>query len=114
MRLMIVVSAVAALAGCAQAPEDVAPSFVSLDTYQNQTCDQLDRERLTLRVRAAEASARQTKARANDTIGVLLIGLPTASMSGQDEAKSLAQIKGQQRAVADVAAAKGCPAVSTP
>ncbi len=98
-----------ALSACAQAPEDVTPALVSSAPYLALPCDQLQQQSLAMRVQVAEASARQTKARSGDTIGVLLIGLPTSSMSGQDEAKGLAQLKGQQRAIDEAAAQNGCP-----
>ena len=101
-------AALGLLAGCAQAPEDVAPAYVSSVPYEAWSCGQLAQERLILRVAVAESFSRQTKARAGDTMGVLLLGLPTASMSGEDEANSLAQLKGHQRAIDDVSAHKAC------
>ena len=87
------------LAGCAEAPSAIAPQYVSSVPYLDMTCRQLGDERLRLADRLVAASEQQDNARTDDTIGVLLIGLPTASMSGGDVAPQIALLKGEAQAV---------------
>ena len=47
----------------------------------------------------ATASVQQKNAHANDTAGVILLGLPLASMSGENIAPQIAALKGEQEAV---------------
>ena len=98
------------VAGCAAAPEDVAPLYTSAIPYESWSCDQLAQEKQNLAVAVANESVQQQKAHSGDTVGVLLLGVPTASMSGENVAPQLASLKGQQQAVAEAAAHDGCPA----
>ena len=91
--------AVLLLAGCAEAPSAIAPQYVSSVPYLGLSCRQLGDERLHLADRLVAASEQQDNARTDDTIGVLLIGLPTASMSGDDVAPEIALLKGEAQAV---------------
>ena len=47
----------------------------------------------------ATASVQQKNAHANDTAGVILLGLPLASMSGENIAPQIEALKGDQEAV---------------
>ncbi|WP_158747468.1 hypothetical protein [Acidisphaera sp. L21] len=98
------------LAGCAQAPEDVPAERLSSAPYQAWSCSRLVQEKASLDTQVAGASAKQEKAYIGDTLGVLSIGLPTASRGNQDDAAHLAHLKGQQNAVVTAAAHIGCPA----
>ena len=104
-----VIAAVAALcAGCAAAPEDIGPSYASPMTYRDWTCDQLTDEGHRLAAAVRNASQRQDQARANDALGVVLIGLPLGSMSGQNIAPEIGRLKGEHEALYRVAVGKGC------
>ena len=87
------------MAGCAEAPTDIPPQYVSSVPYLDMTCRQLGDERLHLADQLVAASEQQDNARTDDTIGVLLVGLPTASMSGGDVAPQIALLKGEAQAV---------------
>lgn len=56
----------------------------------------------------ANASKLQENARTGDTVGVLLLGLPTASMSGQNVAPEVARLKGEAEAVRKASIGKRC------
>ncbi len=56
----------------------------------------------------ANAANLQNQARTGDTVGVLLIGLPMASMTGQNVAPEVARLKGEHEAVYKAAIEKGC------
>ena len=76
------------IAACAKSPESIAPSYISDVGYQSWQCKQLAEEDQRLAGALATASTQQKNARTNDTVGVLLIGLPVSSMSGDNRGGS--------------------------
>ena len=56
----------------------------------------------------AQASTQQEQARTNDTVGVILLGLPVSSMSGDNIAPEVARLKGETEAVRKAMITKGC------
>ncbi len=107
--VLIAASAAIVLASCAKAPESISASYISDVGYQQYTCDQLGSEMSRLSSALALASAQQEKARTNDVVGVILIGLPVSSMSGDNIAPEIARLKGEQEAVRRAAMIKRCP-----
>jgi len=96
------------LGACAQSPEAIQPAYVSSVLYQSWTCLQLGEEQQHLASAFATASAQQNQARTNDTVGVLLIGLPVSSMSGENIASQIAHLKGEQEAVRQAMTHNSC------
>lgn len=88
-----------AVAACAQSPGSIQPAYVSAVPYESWTCPQLGDEQDHLSSALATASKAQENARTNDTMGVLFLGLPVASMSGENIAPEIAHLKGEQDAV---------------
>jgi hypothetical protein len=106
----VAVAVGAALIGaCAPSPESIQPAYVSETPYRSWTCDQLGEELTKLDQALATASIQQNTARTNDTVGVILIGLPLGSMSGQSIAPQIALYKGQHEAVRKASIRNGCP-----
>jgi hypothetical protein len=103
-----VISAILLLAACAKSPESIAPSYVSEVGFQNWNCSQLGEESARLSAALAQASTQQENARTNDTVGVLLIGLPVSSLSGDNIAPEIARLKGETEAVRKVSIQKNC------
>lgn len=97
-----------ALTGCATRPENIPAAYVSEVTFQNWSCEQLGEESAHLSAAYAQAAAQQESARTNDTVGVIFLGLPVASLSGDNVAPQIANLKGQQEAVRKVMLRKGC------
>ena len=97
-----------ALAGCAASPETIAPSYVSEVGYRSWTCKDLSEETVRLSAALSRTSQLQENARTGDTVGVLLLGLPTASMSGQNVAPEVARLKGEAEAVRKASIGKRC------
>ena len=109
MKFVIAASlAVIALAGCAKAPASIAPSYVSEVPYQSYSCKQLGEEQGRLSQAYAVAAKQQEDARTGDAMGVFLLGMPTASLSGANIAPEIASLKGQQVAVEKTIIAKNC------
>ena len=76
------------VAGCAKQANMVAPTAIPVNSV---SCSQI----ADLRLKVASLSARQNTAANNDALGVVLLGLPVASMSGNDVEAELSIAKGQ-------------------
>lgn len=87
------------VAACAPTPESIQPAYVSEVPYQSWTCQQLGEELGRLQNALSTASTQQNTARSNDIAGVIFLGLPVGSMSGQSIAPQIARYKGEQEAV---------------
>lgn len=104
-----VVFASVLLAGaCAKSPESIQASYISEVTYQSWSCPQLGEESQRLSAALATASTQQERARGNDVVGVILIGLPVSSLSGDNIAPEIARLKGEQEAVRRTMIGKNC------
>jgi len=106
------------LAGCAAKPESIQPSYVSPVTYDAWTCPQLGQESARVESALSTASKQQEQARSNDTVGILLLGMPTGSMSGEAVAPEVARLKGSKDAIQQEMTLKNCgapqPAIPQP
>jgi len=95
--------------GCAPTPESIAPAYVSELPFRSYTCEQLGEEQARLTQALTTASVAQSSARTNDTVGIILIGLPVGSMSGQSIAPQIALYKGQLEAIHRASIRNSCP-----
>ena len=105
--VLVVVIAVA-LGGCAKDPDSIGPAYVSTVPYESWDCKQLTQETVRIEQALAVASGQQKKARGNDVAGVILLGLPVSSLSGDNIAPQIANLKGQRDAVAQTMILKNC------
>lgn len=103
-----VVVAAVALSACAPKPENVAAVPQSTAEFSGMSCKSLATKRVQVQQTVDATSAKQSKAAGNDAIGVLLLGVPLASMSGADAETELAVAKGRLNAIDEVRARKGC------
>jgi hypothetical protein len=108
VRSLAALAACAAIAGCAKAPESIAPAYVSTVPYSSWTCKQLGEETQRIDAAYTTAATQQKQARGNDIAGVILIGLPVSSLSGDNIAPQIAQLKGEQDAVRKTMISKNC------
>jgi hypothetical protein len=108
MRKVVLLACAAALVGCAKSPGSIAPSYVSDITYRNVSCSDLAVESERMNQALARASAQQEQARGNDTVGIILIGLPVSSLSGDNVAPEIARLKGELEAIHRVSLQKKC------
>jgi hypothetical protein len=95
----LTLAALLGLAGCAPTPESIQPAYVSEVPYQSWSCHQLGEELSRLDSALSTASVQQNTARSNDVAGVIFLGLPVGSMSGQSIAPTIARYKGEKEAV---------------
>jgi hypothetical protein len=105
-KLMLV--ALLGLAGCAPTPESIQPSYVSEVPYQSWSCQQLGEESSRLDAALSTASVQQSSARSSDVTGVIFLGLPVGSMSGQSIAPTIARYKGEKEAVSRAMIKNSC------
>lgn len=108
MRAILILAAAAIATSCAKAPESISASYVSEIGYQSWTCEQLSGETLRLSEALSTASTQQNRARTNDTVGVIFIGLPVSSLSGDNIAPEIGRLKGEQEAVRRASITKRC------
>jgi len=115
MRKIMVATATACIvSGCAKSPESISASYVSEVGYLNWTCEQLATEVSRMSAAYATAAQQQEKARTNDVVGVILIGLPVSSMSGDNIAPEIARLKGEQEAIRKAMISKQCAPETIP
>jgi orotate phosphoribosyltransferase-like protein len=101
------------LTACAKSPESIAPAYQSSFIYENLNCAQLGQESQRVGSALAAASTQQNNARSNDIIGVVLIGLPVSTLSGDNIAPQIAQLKGAQNAIREARMKKKCKFAET-
>lgn len=94
--------------GCATKPQNIAATYVSEMGYMNYTCEQLAAEQSRLVAALTTESQAQLQARSNDTIGVILLGLPVSSLSGSNRAAQIARLKGELEALQKASILKNC------
>jgi hypothetical protein len=102
------------LTACATLPESIPPSYVSAMTYQSYSCQQLGEEQGRLGAALSTASDAQRNARSNDTLGVILLGLPVSSLSGSNQASNIGRLKGELDAVQKAGIGKNCNLPNVP
>jgi hypothetical protein len=113
MRNLGIVALGAALAGCASASSDIAPSCVSPVVYQSYNCQQLGLEAQGISQRAAALSGAQDSQRTKDglvTAAAIVVFWPAAFFVGGDKqtAAELANMKGQMVAIEQASIQKKC------
>lgn len=108
IRYTAVLSILTTLAACAQKPEDIQSSYVSPSTYNGWSCPQLQAEATRVDNALARASAQQSKARSNDTAGVIFLGLPVSSLSGSNVAPQIADLKGHKEIIERTQIQRNC------
>jgi len=88
--------------------------YVSDLTYRGATCADLSVEYARVSDALTRASTQQEQARGNDTVGIILLGLPVSSLSGDNVAPQVAQLKGELEAIHRVSLQKKCTSIPEP
>lgn len=96
------------LGACARRPDAIAPVAVPAEAYMALTCEKLLTARMAELEKLTALSAKQSEAATADAFGVFLIGVPTASLNGQDQEGNLAVSKGTMLAIDNARMAKRC------
>jgi hypothetical protein len=100
------------LVACAKAPERIAAVPMPDEPYRSMQCSQLEGERYRSGLTLSTLTKAQTNASTGDAIGVILIGVPTSSLTGYDRETELAVEKGRMAAIERAIAAQGCTAAA--
>jgi hypothetical protein len=105
--------AVALLAGCADAPEKIATSYVSPLEYQSFDCQQLSAELMRVTTKANELAGTLQQASSNDStkmgVGLILFWPTLFFLSGNTpQTAEFAQLKGRRDAIEQEAIMKKC------
>lgn len=108
MRLVALAACAVAVAGCAANPDDIAAADIGPNPYTGFGCSQLRTEQTRLEQEIANLSADQRQARTGDTIGVILIGVPVSTLSGNDNETDIAVARGRLQAVEQQQTARRC------
>lgn len=108
LRTVSCLALIGLLAACAAKPEDIQSAYISPTTYQGWSCQQLQAEAVRIDNALTRASALQTKARSNDTAGVILLGLPVSSLAGSNVAPQIADLKGRKEVIEQTQVQRNC------
>lgn len=103
MRAVITtVIACATIAGCATAPDQIAATPVAASAYAGRDCAALAGEFVRITTELDPLVELQAKARTEDVVGVLVVGLPVGSMARggpKHRERDIARLKGEREAV---------------
>jgi len=105
--ILILVSMIM-LGACAKKPDAVEPAKIDHTPYLQLSCSNLAQKQNEGQLAVESLSAKQKAAADNDALGVFLLGLPLASMSGNDPEAQLSIAKGQLNAIKMARASKRC------
>lgn len=108
IRLILLSLSLCVVGGCAKRADSITPVTIPIAAYSNLDCAQLSQELISESNNAAFLSRKQNEAATGDAIGVFLIGVPTASITGHDREGKLAVSKGKVLSIESAIQAKGC------
>lgn len=101
-------SALVLIASCAKAPDQIAAADVGSNVYRGYSCKQLAESKVKHAHDLENLSAAQKSAAEGDAWGVVLLGLPVSSMSGNDKEASISITKGHIQGIEEEQQRKGC------
>ena len=107
-KILPLLSLLCLISACAKAPENIAAVDIGGDAYARYSCAELKADKLKIAQNLENLSAEQKNAASGDAVGVLLLGLPVSSMSGNDKETAIAIAKGKIQAIERRSASKGC------
>lgn len=93
------IAALLVVGACAKSPSAVEPVAMPATAYDSMSCPESRAAFARVNGDVSELSDQQRAAVASDAIGVFLIGVPTASLTGGDRAGDLATAKGKRLAL---------------
>lgn len=105
---MVLLTAALVLSACAKKPENIDAAYISPLEYRGMTCQDLEFEASRISVALGKTSQNQDKARTNDIMGVLLLGFPVSTMSGDNVAAQVGELKGREKAINEAMKRQDC------
>jgi len=106
------------ISGCASSSRDIASAYVSPNTYQSWSCEQIYEENSRLAVRVSQLGGKVDERANGDaaamTIGMILFWPALFFVKGNGpEAQEYARLKGEHEALQKAVSTKGCIPAST-
>lgn len=108
MKKIVVCAAMLLAAGCAKAPQDIAPTPVASEPYMQMECSQLSSVKAQKDAEYAEIAKHQLEAARYDATAMAIVHVPVASWAGKDKEEDYARIKGEKQAIDRAYQSKGC------
>ena len=100
------------LTACATPPDKISASYVSPLQYQGYTCNQIDQELIRVTNAVSEVTGQQEKEAGKDAaamaVGLIIFWPALFFLIGEDKKVELARLKGEYRALQDIAKQKEC------
>lgn len=93
---------------CAKQADQIPAANLGPNPYLGASCNQLAETKLQLEQNLETLTAAQKNAATGDTVGVILLGLPLSSMSGNDKETDIAITKGKIQAVQSAQLKRKC------
>jgi len=90
-----VIALTCAIGACAKRPNAIAPATIPESAYSNMSCKELATELTNENRQLATLSQAQNSAATADAVGVFLVGVPAASLTGGDQEGAIAVSKGK-------------------
>lgn len=107
-KLLILTAAALALSACAKKPESIDAAYISPLEYRGMSCEDLEFEASRVSVALGKTSQHQDQARTNDIMGVLILGFPVSTMSGDNVASQVGELKGREKAINEAMKKQDC------
>ena len=110
MRKYLVLSVCAAvtMSACAKRPGAITATNIPASAYSNMDCQTLATTLTNEKNTLAILSKSQNSAATADAVGVFLVGIPAASLTGGDQEGDIAVSKGKIVALEATQQGKGC------
>jgi len=96
------------LAGCARQPDDIVAVSVPTDSYTQMSCQDLVTQKADKQQQLDALSNKQAEVANRDAAWMTIVHVPVASMTQGDNAKQIAQLKGEVNAIDQAYQSKGC------
>ena len=106
-KILVSLSLVALVVGCASRPESISASYVSHEKYSGRDCSQLSVEFTNAKSELQKFSSLQDSKANTDAVTVLFVLIPASKLSG-DHAGDVAKWKGEVEAVETALVKAGC------
>lgn len=106
--LILLITAALLLTACAKKPEKIQAAYVNANPYRQMSCGDLARAETETSALLEKVSQQQRNARHADIAGVLLLGIPAASLVGSDQEETVAKLKGTLIAIDESQSANSC------
>ncbi|WP_340250896.1 hypothetical protein [Sulfitobacter pontiacus] len=104
----LIIPCILLASACAKEADKIPAADIGPNPYMSASCSQLAEAELQLDQNLETLTAAQKSAASGDAVGVILLGLPLSSMSGNDKETDIAITKGKIQAVQSAQVRRKC------